>query len=283
MHYWMQLFVRSVNSTSHLTSIVLMACLLFSNSSFAVEQPQELNGVGIVEKLGTQIPLNEFHFRNENGEVVALSSFFEKHKPVIFVFSYYKCPHLCSLVINGLVAGMKGLQWKVGSDFTVVTLSIDPKEGPDLATEKKASYIKNYGRLGVEKGWHFLTGEENQIKKLADTMGFQYKYDAPSKDYLHSAGIFLVTPKGVLSRILYGVQFSSKNLRLGLLEASDGKVGTVVDRILYYCYRYDPESRGYTVYAVNLMKAGGASTVLIFGGYLILFWRSERRRKKNET
>lgn len=238
--------------------------------------PPDAAAISITEKTGSQVPIQELKFRDETGAVVPLAKFFGRGRPVVLSLVYYECPSLCSLVMNGVLDSTKALQWTIGKEFDVVHVSIDPKEGASLAHLKKEVYVKAYGRLGADNGWHFLTGEADQIQRLADAVGFGFKYDEKSKEYAHSAGVFVLTPDGRISRTLYGIKYSARDLRLSLLEASDGKIGTVLDRIVLYCYRYDPASKGYSLYAMRLMQLGGAGTVLVFGGYLWVFWRGQR-------
>lgn len=241
------------------------------------ERPNQIKDVGIVENLGKQVDLG-LKFKNEKGEDVRLGDFVFKKKPVILNLVYYNCPSLCNFILNGLLKSLRSLDWVAGNQFEIVTVSIDPREGPDLAIAKKQNYLKNYGRVGAEKGWHFLTGQEDQIRQLSQQVGFQFKYDEKQKEFAHSAAIFILTDTGIISRYLYGIEYKKRDLRLALLEASEGKIGNVVDRLLLYCYRYDPNSRGYALFAVNLMKAGGAGTVFAIAGYMMVFWRRQRTR-----
>jgi protein SCO1/2 len=175
------------------------------------------------------------------------------------------------------VKSLKELDWSVGKNFEMVTVSIDPTEKPELASKKKAAYIKSYEREGAELGWHFLTGDEPQIRKLAAQVGFGYRYEPKDKQYAHSAAIFALTPEGKISRYLYGVEFKKTDLRLTLIEASNGKIGTVIDRILLFCYRYDPQTRKYSIYLTKVMQVGCGLALVIFGGNLALLWRRERK------
>ena len=202
------------------------------------------------------------------------------------MFIYFECPNLCSFVLNALVDVLKempseGKSWLPGQNFDVVTVSIDPKEGPELASKKKQAYLRSLGELGsnpmLGKGWHFLTGEENQIKKLASEVGFGYTWDEKEKQYAHSAGLFVLTPEGQLSRILYGISYKPRDLRLAVVEAAQGKIGTVVDRFLLFCYRYDPNSRSYSVYLFNVMRVAAAVTVLVMFLAFGVVWLKQRR------
>ncbi|MBN8553963.1 MAG: SCO family protein [Deltaproteobacteria bacterium] len=238
----------------------------------------DLSDIKITENLGAQVDIDGLHFKDEDGQDVALSKYFRKGKPVIITLVYYGCPNLCTFMLNGLSNGLRSFAWNLGEKFDIVTVSINPNEGSSLATQKKAAYLKEYGRRNSENGWHFLTGQQDQIEKLAGTLGFGYRYDPPTKEYIHGSAIFVLTPEGKISRILYGIDFPEKNLKLSLLEASNGKVGTVIDRFLMFCYQYNPNSRGYALYAMRIVQVGGALTILILGIFIFSLWRRERFR-----
>jgi protein SCO1 len=241
--------------------------------------PAELKDIGITEKLGESVSINELTFKDEAGNPVQLSKYFASKKPVVLALVYYECTTLCNFLLNGLNASLKPFAWTPGQEFDIVTVSIHPKDTPAIASKKKAAYVKDYGRPEAAAGWHFLTGEESPIKRLASEVGFGYRYDENEKQYAHGAAIFILTPEGKISRYLYGIQFSERDLRLALLEASQGTIGTVVDRLLLFCYRYDPHSRKYSVYLTNVMQAGAAGTTVFFGGYLAVFWSRQRKKK----
>ncbi len=249
---------------------------MFVSLSIAAEKvPVELKGVGIEEHLGDRISL-ELPFLNENGESLPLRSFFHKNKPVILALVYYNCPNLCHYLMNGFSDSLRGLEWTVGKEFEVVVVSIDPTEAPMLAKQKKETYLKAYGRENISPGWHFLTGQDANIKKLANEIGFRYRYDTDNKEYAHSAAIYVLTTDGKISRYLYGVHFKPLDLKLSLMEASQGKIGNVVDKFLLFCYHYDPKSRKYAIFAVNLMKLGGVVVLLGLG----ILWCILNRRKR---
>lgn len=270
---------------SNLIGYLCGASLLLAIPCFAEQEtnskiPTELQGIGITEHLGDQISIadkDSFHFTDDTGKPVHLSKYFNRGKPIILALVYYRCPNLCNFLLNGLTKSLKKLDWTIGEKFEIVNVSINPVETPDLAKAKKDAYIKDYGRPEGAAGWHFLTGNEPDIEKLAAEVGFNYRYDMNEKEYAHSAAIFILTPDGKISRYLYGIEFQQKDLRLGLLEASNGKIGTMVERLLLFCYRYDPQTRKYSVYLSKVMKAGCAGMIVIFGGYLAIFWRRERR------
>ena len=257
-----------------------LSVALFSCPGQSAEIPKPLQDVGILDKNGAQVAIRELTFRDETGAEVRLEKYFQAKRPVILTLVYYECPNLCNFLLNGLVDSMKPLEWTPGKRFDIVSVSINPKETPELATAKKASYLKSYGRPEASEGWHFLTGSEDQVRRLADQVGFQYKYDEKEKQYAHAAGLFVLTPEGRLSRTLYGIAWQVKDLRLALLEASNGKIGTVIDRILLFCYRYNPDTRKYSMALMRVMQAGGAITVLMMVSMFMIFWRKQRREGK---
>ena len=240
--------------------------------------PEELKGIGISDKkLGTPVAIQSLWFRDEKGARVTLADYFHSSKPVVLALAYYECPNLCTLVINGLTDAIKENPWVPGKDYEVITVSIDPKEDSALATEKKAAHMEALGRPEVAAGWHFLTGEESQIRALADQVGFGYRWVEAEKQYAHGAGVFLLTDKGVLSRVLYGIQYRAQDFKLGLLEASSGKVGGVVDRLMLFCFHYDPTLRKYSVAVTQIMKLGCVLTVVALGFLMGPFWWRQRR------
>jgi protein SCO1/2 len=236
-------------------------------------RPELLKQVGIDQKLNQAIPLN-LAFRDENGQTVELAQFFGQ-KPVILTLVYYNCPMLCTQVLNGVESGLKELPTDIGKQFEVVTVSIDPTESHVLAKVKQEMYVGMYGRPGAAQGWHFLTGDEPQIKQLADALGFRYAYDPDTKQFAHASAIMLLTPEGKISRYFYGIQYPSRDLRLGLVEASEGKIGTPVDQVLLFCYHYDPATGKYGLLISHIIQAGGALTVLILGIAMLILFRGE--------
>jgi protein SCO1/2 len=250
--------------------------LLAATTGLRAEQPlpQQLQGVGIDEKLGKQVDLN-LTFIAENGYPVALKEFFHKDKPVILNFVYYSCPMLCTLVLNGQTTALENIPGTIGKDFEVVTISIDPTETFGLAQQKRAAYLEQYGRPTT--GWHFLVDHEGNVKKLAEQVGFHYRYDERQQQYAHAAAIMVLTPEGKLSRYLYGIKFNPRDLRLALAEAAESKFSISVDRVLLYCFHYDPQARGYVLFATNLMRIGGALTVVAI---VVMLFTLRRREKK---
>lgn len=276
------IFPRSL--ASRFTWLAVLAGMLGVSVSavpaYSAEVPKPLQEVGILDKNGAQVAIRELTFRDETGAEVRLEKYFQAKRPVILTLVYYECPNLCNFLLNGLVDSMKPLDWTPGKRFDIVSVSINPKETPALAAAKKVSYLKSYGRPEAADGWHFLTGSEEQVRQLANQVGFQYKYDEKEKQYAHAAGLFVLTPEGRLSRTLFGIAWQVKDLRLALLEASNGKIGTVIDRILLFCYRYNPDTRKYSMALMRVMQAGGAATVLVMVSMFMIFWRKQRREGK---
>jgi protein SCO1/2 len=237
-------------------------------------RPQALQNVGFDQKLNGQVPL-DLAFRDENGRTVTVGKYFS-NKPVILMFMYYKCPNLCPLALEGLVKSLKPLSFNVGDEYTVLIVSISPAESPELAMEKKQEQLGRYGRQGAERGWHFLTGEESSIKQLTRAAGFHYAYDAEKKQYAHASGIIILTPQGRISRYLYGIEYPPRDVRLGLVEASAGKIGSPVDQLLLLCYRYDPLTGKYTVAITNVLRLAGLATVLGLSAFVLVMVRRER-------
>lgn len=238
--------------------------------------PQALRDVGFDQRLNEQVP-PDLCFRDESGRTVRLGDYFG-HRPIILVLAYYKCPMLCTQVLNGLVRCLLDVPLVMGKDYEVVTVSFDPRETPDLAAAKRATYLERYGRPGSAGGWHFLTGDEEPIKRLTKAVGFRYRYDAVNDQYAHASGIMVLTPEGRISRYFYDVSFSPRDVRLGLVEASDNKIGSPVDQILLFCFHYDPAEGKYGATVMNFVRLGGALTLLSIGGMLFILWRQERRR-----
>jgi protein SCO1/2 len=239
----------------------------------------ELEGVGVTEHLGEPIPL-VLPFNDSNGNRVHLGDYFDGQRPVILTLNYFKCPMLCGLMLSGLSDGLAELNWTPGTEFEVVTVSINPLEKPPLAKENKQGYVKLVGKPGVASGWHFLTGNQDEITALADAVGFEYVLDPDSGQFLHQAAIFVITPEGRISRYLYGVQYSATDLKLALSEAADGKIGNTVERVFLTCYSYDPASGGYVLQALGLMRLGGILTVVVLVIVLGGFWLRERARRQ---
>ncbi len=270
---------------SHISSFVavtalvagLMAPAVAQNMSRGIlsppasQRPPGLKHVGIEQHLNDQIPPN-LVFRDENGQTVRLGDYFGK-KPLILSLVYYQCPMLCGEVLSGLESALRVLKFDVGKDFDVLTVSFDPKDTPQTATAKKAEYLKRYKRAGAEQGWHFLTGPQDSIDALTNAAGFQYEYDPKTSQFAHATAIMILTPEGKIAQYYYGVEYAPKDLRLGLVQASQNKIGTVVDEVLLYCYHYDPDTGKYGAIVSRILKLSAAATILVLGGFLALMFR----------
>src|SRR5207248_3268976 len=223
-------------------------------------------------------------FRDEAGKVVRLGDYFGK-RPVILSLVYYRCPMLCGEVLTGLTTSLNILSFNLGRDYDVVTVSIDPRETPDVAAKMKAVYLRRYIKRNPEapQGWHFLTGEQSQISELTKAVGFRYVYDPRIDQYAHASGIQVVTPDGRLSQYYYGIEYSPKDLRLGLIEASKNHIGTVVDKLILYCYHYDPTTGHYGAIAMRVLRISGIVTVLLLGGFIITMARRDARAGRQNT
>ena len=229
------------------------------------------------QKLNSQVPLDAT-FRDENGKTVQLKQYFNG-KPVVFVTVFYRCTMLCSVMLNEAVRSFQEQRFSIGKDYNVVTLSIDPRETPTLAKEKQQEYLKQYGRIGAEAGWPFLTGTEKEIKRVTDSIGFRYKYDPKSDQYAHPNGIVIATPHGKVSRYLYGITYPSRDLKFGLMQASTEKIGSPVEQLLLTCFHYNPETGKYDVLIMGVVRLAGALTVfLILSSVGLMAWR-ERKLK----
>jgi protein SCO1/2 len=229
--------------------------------------PGVLQQVGFDQKLGDTIPL-DLAFKDETGRDVKLRDYFGT-KPVVLSLVYYRCPMLCTISLNGLAGALEVLSFVPGQEFNVLTVSFDPREGPVLAAAKKRAYMARYKRSGAEQGWHFLTGTQPSIDALTRAVGFRYVWDAPTKQFAHPAGVLVLTPQGRISRYLFGVEYSPKDLRLALVDSAGGRIGNPIDTLLLYCYTYDPKSGSYSASILNLVRLGAAATVLALGGFIL--------------
>lgn len=240
--------------------------------------PEPLKNTGIEQKLGAQLPL-ETAFKDENGELVKLGKYFNSGKPVIVAFVYYDCPMLCNQVLNGLTGSLKGISFDAGKEFEVVAISFDANEFDklDLAKNKKASYMERYGRPGTEKGWHFLTGTKESIAAATSAAGFGFEWDAKSNQFAHAAAIMVATPGGQLSKYFYGIDYSPRDLKLGIMESAESKVGSPADQLLLYCFHYDPSTGKYGLAVLNIVRAGGIATLLGLGAMGFVFWRRGKK------
>jgi protein SCO1/2 len=242
----------------------------------ANQRPPGLEFVGIEQHLDAEVPAN-LEFTDELGNPVKLADYFGHGRPVILNLGYYQCPMLCSELLEGLVGSMKVLTFNLGEDFDVVTVSFDPRETTEMAASKKRDIIKRYGRANADKGWHFLTGKADQINALTQSVGFQYQFDPKTGQYAHVAAIVMLTPDRHISGYFYGVEFSPKDLRLGLVQASQNKIGNIGDLVLLYCYHYDPRTGKYGAVISNILKLAALGTVLILGTFMIFMFRADRR------
>jgi len=234
-------------------------------------RPPGLEQVGITQKLDAQLPL-DLTFRDETGKSVQLKEYFGK-KPVILNFAYYTCPMLCGELLKGLTTSLKGLKFELGNEFDVVTVSIDPHDTPETATEKKAEYLQRYGHPERAAGWHFLTGSQESITALTKAAGFGYQYNQQTMQFAHATAIMMVTPQGKLAQYFYGVDFAPKDLRLGIVQASNEKIGNLVDQVLLYCYHYDPATGKYGAIVARVLKLCGLVTVIGLGLMLVVLVR----------
>jgi protein SCO1/2 len=205
---------------------------------------------------------------------VKLGDYFGK-RPVVLALVYYDCPMLCTEVLNGMVSAFSVLKFDIGKEYEVVTVSFDPREKPELARAKKAAYVRRYGRPGAEQGWHFLTGDPGSINALTKAVGFHYQWDAQTQQFAHATALMLLTPQGKIAQYYYGVEYSPKDLRLGMVEASQGHIGTVVDQVLLYCYHYDPRAGKYGAIISRVMQVAGGITIVVLGGFLIMMFKLE--------
>jgi protein SCO1/2 len=260
------------------------ACLALLGAGTALAQrseplPEELEGVGITEQLGGQLPLAA-RFVDSTGDTVSLKQYFDGEKPVVLNLGYYGCPMLCGLVTNGLLEALTGMDWVPGQEFEIVTLSFDHQESHTLADLKKHNYLEQLGRPEAAAGWHFLVGQETDIKQVTEAAGFGFRWNERQGQFSHAAALIICTPEGKISRYLYGILFDPQTLRLSLIEAAEGKVGSTMDKIILFCFQYDATAGRYAPAARNLMKAGGLVTILLLGGVLTGFWRREKRRQR---
>jgi protein SCO1/2 len=243
-------------------------------------RPPGLKNVGIEQHLDEQIPA-DLPFRDETGKAVRLGDYFGK-RPLILNLVYYQCPMLCSEVLAGLEGAMRALKFDAGKEFDVLTVSFDPKETPEMAAAKKADTLKRYGRAGAAEGWHFLTGPQASIDSLTKAAGFQYEYDPRIGQFAHATAILVLTPEGRIAQYYYGVDYAPKDLRLGLIQASQNKIGSIVDQVLLYCYHYNPDTGKYGAIISRILKIAAGTTVFLLGTFLMVMFRlgsaAERRR-----
>jgi protein SCO1 len=236
-------------------------------------KPGILSKIAIDQRIGYQVPA-DIPFVDDHGQKVVIGDYFGK-RPVVLALVYYECPMLCTQVLNGLVSTIGVLNFEVGREFDVVAVSFNPKEGPGLASQKKAAYVERYGRPQSAPGFHFLTGSQESIKRLTDAVGFRYAYDENIGQFAHGAAVELLTPKGTIAKYFYGIEYSPRDVRLGIIEASDERIGTVIDDVLLFCYHYDPETGSYGATVITLVRAGAIATVLAFAIFLTVSLRRD--------
>jgi protein SCO1/2 len=245
-------------------------------------KPKGLENVGIEQHLGEQLPL-DLPFRDESGRAVRLGDYFGS-KPVVLSFVYYRCPMLCPELLVGLESALKVLNFKVGDQFEIITVSIDPRDTPELAAAKKASILSRYKRPGAEAGWHFLTGDEESIHSLTRAAGFGYEYDAKNGQFTHATAIMVATPAGKLAQYFYGIDFPPRDLRLSLVQASNNKIGNLADAVILYCFHYDPVRGRYDAVIGRVLALAGGFTVLSLGGMLLfLFYRGPDHQHRRQA
>lgn len=258
---------------------MLLGALVFASTAMAASAPQlppSLQNIGIEQRLNAKVPLDPV-FRDEQGSEVRLGAYFH-NRPVLLVPVYYTCPMLCSQVLSGVVAGLRPLSLVPGRDFEIVAFSFNPSETPADATRERDLYTRRYSSRAGTAGWHFLTGSPESIKAVTEAIGFHYRYDAKLKIFVHGSGVMILTPGGKISRYLYGVEYEPKDLKLGLVEASNGKIGSPADQILLFCYHYDPTTGKYTTTVLGILRLAGLLTLLLMAIGFAFYWKLERRR-----
>lgn len=234
-------------------------------------RPALLRSVGIDQQMGAQVPI-DLPFNDESGQTVTLRQYLGK--PVILALVYYQCPSLCNMVLNGVLRSVKSLPMTAGDQYNIVAVSFDPRETSEMAAAKKTSYVKGYNRAGAEEGWHFLTGPEASSKSLADAVGFHFAYDSVNNQFAHGSAIMLLTPEGKVTRYFYGIDYPARDVRLGLVEASNRRIGSPIDAVMLYCYHYDPSNGKYGMVIMNALRLAGMATVGVLATFmLIMFYR----------
>jgi protein SCO1/2 len=263
-----------------LLPVVATAQLAAYNQNAAYSKPATENpfaNVGLDQRLNEQLPLS-LSFRDETGKTVQLGDYFGE-KPVILSFAYYDCPMLCTLVINGLIRTLRTLSFSAGNEFNIVTVSFDPKDTPAMAAVKRQTSLQSYNRKGAEAGWHFLTGDEATVRQLTQAVGFRYAFDERTQQYQHPSGIMILTPSGKLSRYFYGIEYAPRDVRLGLVEASAGKIGSPVDQVLLLCFHYDPTTGKYGLIITRALQLAGLVTIFSLGLFMVISLRRDRRER----
>ena len=262
-----------ISLLAFLLALLAFAAPLVAQTS--TTPPRTPGRVAIDQRLDQQVPL-DLQFRDEGGRIVHLRDYF-RGKPVILNLVYYRCPMLCSIVTDGLTNSLTELKFDIGKEFDVLTVSFDPRDKPVEAAARRAKFVRRYGRPGAADGWHFLTGSEPSIRALTDSVGFYYAYDSKIDQFAHGATLIILTPSGRISRYFYGFEYKPRDIRLGLVEASAGRIGSMTDAVLLMCYHYDPATGKYSRVAMNYVRAGGVATMLSLGGFIFFMIRRERR------
>jgi protein SCO1/2 len=258
----------------------LIGCTLCTSAFAQVQtgwRPAILRAVGIEQKMGAQVPL-DLPFSDDAGRPVTLRQY--SGKPIILALVYYQCPSLCNMVLSGLLRSLKELRLSAGRDFEIVAVSFDPRETAEMAAAKKATYVKSYARTDADRGWHFLTGPEPSSKGLADAVGFHYVYDSVTNQYAHGSAIMLLTPEGRVTRYFYGIEYPERDLRLGLVEASNHRIGSPIDQVMLFCFHYDPSNGKYGMAIMNVLRLGGILTVGVLGLFMLVMFRRDFRHQR---
>ncbi len=240
--------------------------------------PPQLSDVSIEQRLNQQVPL-ELPFRDEHGQIVKLSEYFEPGRPVILSFVYFNCRMICSQVMSSMATTLRRLKFDAGKQFEVLTISFDPRDNAQIAAAAKSKYLAMYDRSGAEQGWHFLTGDQSSIDRLSNAAGFHFRWDPHTQQFAHATGIMLLTPQGRIARYYYGVRYFASDLRLGLIEASKNQIGTLADQIVLYCYHYDPRTGRYGVVVFRVMQISGGFTLALVAGFIVFFIRTDPNRR----
>lgn len=250
------------------------ACATSAWAQRSNQTRDELQGVNIDRKLGDQVP-TDVTFRNEAGESVTLGQYLDGDTPVVLNLVYHSCPMLCGLMLDGFTSSLESLSWTPGEEFRVLTVSFNPREGPEMARKKKDTYVQRLGRPSAADGWHFLTGDSTAVQKLTSAVGFNFRWVPEKQEYAHPTAQVFLSGEGTVTRYIYGIQIPSGDMRKALVEASNGSVGNAIDQAAMYCFQFDPEKNTYTADAFNIMKIGSVLTFLLLAGGLFFFWRRE--------
>lgn len=268
----------AAQKTEHYNSPLYSPRTYDPNQGTSNGMPQALQNVGIEQKLDSQLPLDA-EFKNEDGRTVRLGEYFGKKRPVILALVYFECPMLCNEVLNGLTGTLKGISFDAGQEYDVVAISFDTRENdkPDLAKNKKAAYLARYERKGAENGWHFLTGTQSEIDKVTQAVGFNYVYDTKTEQFAHAGGIMITTPEGRLARYFYGIDYAPRDVKFGIMESAERKIGNPAEQLYLYCFHYDPSTGKYGLTILRVMRLAGIATILGLGGMLFVFWRRKRK------